>query len=297
LDRDVNGRAAASSCGKTRGISFLTSMTSPGSTGVVSFASRTTAWPFRVRVMLIKCLAALSRRAAGVLELDVSIRDRRRQRDFQFVEAVASFLQFCRDLPLECGFDLLDLEVEISRLHLQARDVRQQPPDVGFLVRRKDAELESRCSWVASPCLRSFFRTGRFAAGSGQAASFPALPCSELASICSADAAFANEQVDLISQDSALGGEDILFVCHDQWCPCSRLRRAKAGSGKSVLSVALRLETGFAHEPACFLRSQLIYALRRQQEFGNAGVPQQVRRGRISGEATALWYRAAVTDG
>src|SRR6202023_317584 len=56
LDRNVNGPAAASSCGRTRGISFLTSMTSPGSTGVVSFASRTTAWPFRVRVMLIKYL-------------------------------------------------------------------------------------------------------------------------------------------------------------------------------------------------------------------------------------------------
>jgi hypothetical protein len=48
---------AASAGGASRSRSFFISMTSPGSTVVVSFASMTTARPFRSRVMLIKCLA------------------------------------------------------------------------------------------------------------------------------------------------------------------------------------------------------------------------------------------------
>jgi hypothetical protein len=51
-------------------------------------------------------------------------------------------LQFDLGLTLEFGFDLLDLEIEISGFHLQARDIRQQPPDCCFLVRFEDAALE-----------------------------------------------------------------------------------------------------------------------------------------------------------
>src|SRR5207249_4085014 len=61
--------------------------------------------------------------AAGVLKLDITDLTSCRQRDIELVEAIAYVPQLGRDLPLERRLGFLNLDVELTDVFLEPRDL------------------------------------------------------------------------------------------------------------------------------------------------------------------------------
>ena len=116
-------------------------MTSPGSNDVVSVARKTVASPSRARVTLMERAASLPASptccsfTARILRADGSVTSSSLRRSRTSRNSV--MICFLKD-----DFSLMNFEIEVASIHLQARDLRCQLPKLVFIVRFGDLELQ-----------------------------------------------------------------------------------------------------------------------------------------------------------
>gem|GEM_PF-6419798 len=232
----------------------------------------------------------------GVLAPDVANSDGGRECDFQFIKAVPCLLQFLGDVPLERSFDFLDLELQVSRLLLQPRDVRQQAPDGGFLVRLKNPVLEivvlgSKPSFdkraIAVDLLSDHIKLLLF---------YVALLGIGIDLLLQMRLLRA-KYLDLALERSTMSEENVLFLLNDFLAVIALGRIGKGRRRKGIFPVQFSLKSSFTHEQCALLLGQLTYALFSREKFGNGRLPQCFAGAEPSGKSYGTLDGAAETKG